>query len=83
MISRTQLKDSDYSDDGSDVTIEDRSLRLPKTQEPKQEKHQMASRQDYASTKRLKNESFEYMDFTLDYKSPPEDFGEITHEKQY
>jgi hypothetical protein len=83
MISRTQLKDSDYSDDGSDVTVEDRSLRRPKTPEPKQEKHQMASRQDYASTKRLKNESFEYMDITIDYESPPEDIGEITHEKQY
>jgi hypothetical protein len=64
-------------------TVEDRSLRHPKTQEPKQEKHQMASRQDYASTKRLKNESFEYMDITIDYESPPEFFGEITHEKQY
>jgi len=83
MISRTQLKDSDYSDDGSDVTVSDRSLRRHKTQEPKQEKHQMTSRQDSASAKRLKNDSFEYVDFTVDYESPPEDFGEKTHEKQY
>ena len=34
-----QLKDSDYSDDGSDVTVGDRSSRHPKTPEPKQEKH--------------------------------------------
>jgi hypothetical protein len=30
MISRTQLKDSDYSDDGSDVTVSNRSLRRHK-----------------------------------------------------
>jgi hypothetical protein len=30
MISRTQWKDSDYSDDGSDVTFSDRSLRCHK-----------------------------------------------------
>jgi hypothetical protein len=30
MIARSQLKDSDYSDDGSDVTISDRSLRCHK-----------------------------------------------------
>ncbi|MFN9980076.1 MAG: hypothetical protein ACK53Y_09195, partial [bacterium] len=43
MISRTQLKDSDYSDNGSDVTVSDRSLRCHR---PKPEKHQMTSRQD-------------------------------------
>ena len=77
------MKDSDYSDDGSDVSVGDRSLRHPKTQEPKQEKHQMTSRQDSASAKRLKNDSFDYVDFNVDYESPPEDFGETTHEKQY
>ena len=71
-----QLKDSDYSDDGSDVTVGDRSSRRLKTHEPKQEKHQMTSRQDSASPKRLKNDSFEYVDFTVDYESPPEDFVE-------
>jgi hypothetical protein len=81
MITKMQLKDSDYSDDGSDVTVSNRSLRRHKTQEPKQEKHQMTSRQDSASTKRLKNDS-DYVDFTMDYESPPEDFGETTHEKQ-
>jgi hypothetical protein len=70
MMSRTQLKDSDYSDNGSDVTFSDRSLRCHKKQEPKQEKHQMTSRQDSASVKRLKNESFEVMDFTVNYESP-------------
>ena len=30
MISKTQLKDSDYSDDGSDVTVSNRSLRRHK-----------------------------------------------------
>jgi hypothetical protein len=30
MISRMQLKDSDYSDDGSDVTFSNRSLRCHK-----------------------------------------------------
>jgi hypothetical protein len=40
-------------------------------------------RQDSASTKRLKNESFEVVDFTLDYESPLEHFNEETHEKQY
>jgi hypothetical protein len=30
MISRLQLKDSDYSDNGSDVTLSDRSLRCHK-----------------------------------------------------
>jgi len=30
MIARSQLKDSDYSDDGSDVTFSDRSLRCHK-----------------------------------------------------
>jgi hypothetical protein len=74
------LKDSDYSDDGSDVTVSDRSLRGHR---PKPEKHQMTSRQDSASAKRLKNDSFDYVDFTVDYESPPEDFGETTHEKQY
>jgi hypothetical protein len=79
MISKMQLKDSDNSDDGSDVTVSDRSLRGHR---PKPEKYQMTSRQDSASAKRLKNDS-DYVDFTVDYKSPPEDFGETTHEKQY
>ena len=83
MISRTQLKDSDYSDDGSDFTGGNRSSRRHKTHEPKQEKHQMTSRQESASAKRLKNESFEVVDFTVDYESPLEDFDEETHEKQY
>jgi hypothetical protein len=83
MISRMQLKDSDYSDDGSDVTFSNRSLRYHRKLEPKQEKHQMTSKQDSASAKRLKNDSFEYVDFTVDYESPPEDFGEKTHEEQY
>jgi hypothetical protein len=43
----------------------------------------LTSRQDFASTKRLKNDSFDYVDFTVDYESPPEDFGDKTHEKQY
>jgi hypothetical protein len=30
MIARSQLKDSNYSDDGSDVTLSDRSLRCHK-----------------------------------------------------
>jgi len=30
MIARSKLKDSDYSDDGSDVTFSDRSLRCHK-----------------------------------------------------
>ncbi len=30
----------------------------------------------------LKNDSFEYVDFSVDYESPPEDFGETTDEKQ-
>jgi len=77
------LKDSDYSDDTSDVTVGDRNLRRPKTQEPKQEKHQMTSRQDSASIKRLKNESFEDVDFTVNYKSPLEDYDEETHEQKY
>jgi len=76
MISRTQLKDSDYSDNGSDVTVSDRSLRCHR---PKPEKHQMTSRQDSASAKRLKND-LDYVNFTVD---SPEDFGETTHEKQY
>ena len=80
MISRTQLKDSNYSDDGSDVTVSDRSLRCHR---PKPEKHQMTSRQDSASAKRLKNESFEVVDFTVNYESPLEDFDEESHEKKY
>jgi len=82
MIARSQLKDSDYSDDGSDVTFSDRSLRCHKKGH-KQEKHQMTSRQDSGSAKRLKNESFEVVDFTLNYDSPLEDFEEETNEKQY
>ena len=42
----------------------------------------MTSRQDSASAERLKNDS-DYVDFTVDYESPPEEFGETTHEKQY
>jgi len=83
MISRMQLKDSDYSDNGSDVTFSNRSLRCHKKQEPKQEKHQMTSRQDSASVKRLKNESFEVVDFTVNYESPLEDYDEETHEQKY
>ena len=83
MISKTQLKDSDYSDDGSDFTGGNRSSRRHKTHEPKQEKHQMTSRQESASAKRLKNESFEVVDFTVDYESPLENYDEDTHEKQY
>jgi outer membrane murein-binding lipoprotein Lpp len=80
MVSRMQLKDSDYSDDGSDIIVSNRSLRCHR---PKPEKHQMTSRQDYSSAKRLKNDLFDYVDFTVDYKSPSEDFSEKTHEKQY
>ena len=83
MISKTQLKDSDYSDDGSDFTGGNRSSRRHKTHEPKQEKHQMTSRQESASAKRLKNESFEVVDFTVNYESPLENYDEDTHEKQY
>jgi hypothetical protein len=43
----------------------------------------MTSRQDSGSAKRLKNESFEVVDFTLNYDSPLEDFEEETNEKQY
>jgi hypothetical protein len=82
MIARLQLKDSDYSDDGPDVTYSDRSLRCQK-KDTKQEKHQMTSRQDSGSAKRLKNELFEVEDFTLNYKSPLEDFEEETHDKQH
>ena len=38
MISRTQLKDSNYSDDGSDVTFSDRSLRCHKKKRNKTRK---------------------------------------------
>jgi hypothetical protein len=31
----------------------------------------------------MKNDSFEYVDFSVDYESPPEDFGETTDEKQW
>ena len=82
MISKTQLKDSDYSDDGSDFTVGDKSSRRHKTHEPKQEKHQMTSRQEYASAKRSKNDSFDNVDFSVNYESPPEDFGDTTDEKQ-
>jgi len=83
MISRTQLKYSNYNDDGSDVTFSNRSLRCHKKKETKQEKHQMTSRQDSASIKRLKNESFEVVDFTVNYESPLEDYNEETHEQKY
>jgi len=43
----------------------------------------MTSRQDSGSAKRLKNESFEVEDFTLNYDSPFEDFKEESHGKQY
>ena len=82
MISKTQLKDSDYSDDGSDFTGGNRSSRRHKTHEPKQEKHQMTSRQESASAKRSKNDSFDNVDFSVNYESPPEDFGDTTDEKQ-
>jgi len=39
----------------------------------------MTSRQDSGSAKRLKNESFEVEDFTLNYDSPLEDFKEESH----
>jgi hypothetical protein len=55
MIARSKLSVSDYSDDGSDVTFSDRSLRCHKKQDTKQEKHQMTSRQDSGSAKRTKN----------------------------
>jgi len=83
MIARLKLKDSDYSDDGSDVTFSDRSLRCHKKKDTKQEKHQMTSRQDSGSAKRLKNKPFEAEDFTLNYVSPLEDFDEESHGKQY
>jgi hypothetical protein len=83
MVASLQLKDSDYSDDGSNVTFSDRSLRCHKKKDTKQKKHQMTSRQDSASAKRLKNESFEVVDFTVNYESPLEDFDEETREKQY
>jgi hypothetical protein len=86
MIARSKLRDSDYSDDGSDVTFSDRSLRCHKKKETMQGKHKMTSRQASGSAKRLKNEpnkSFEVEDFTLNYDSPLEDFEEETNEKQY
>ena len=43
----------------------------------------MTSRQDSASIKRLKNESFEVVDFTVNYESPLEDYNEETHEQKY
>jgi hypothetical protein len=43
----------------------------------------MTSRQDSASVKRLKNESFEVVDFTVNYESPLEDYDEETHEQKY
>ena len=43
----------------------------------------MTSRQDSGSAKRLKNETFDVEDFTLNYDSSLEDFEEETHEKQY
>jgi hypothetical protein len=43
----------------------------------------MTSRQDSASIKRLKNESFEVVDFTMNYESPLEDYDEETHEQKY
>jgi predicted RNA-binding protein len=43
----------------------------------------MTSRQDSASIKRLKNESFEVVDFTMNYESPFEDYDEETHEQKY
>ena len=82
MISKTQLRDSDYSDDGSDFTDGNRSSRRHKTHEPKQEKHQMTSRQESASAKRSKNDSFDNVDLSVNYESPPEDFGDTTDEKQ-
>ena len=43
----------------------------------------MTSRQDSASVKRLKNKSFEVLDFTVNYESPLEDYDEETHEQKY
>jgi len=43
----------------------------------------MTSRQDSAFAKRLKNESFEVVDFAMNYKSPLEDYDEETHEQKY
>jgi hypothetical protein len=41
----------------------------------------MTSRQDSASAKRSKNDSFVCVDFSVNYESPPEDFGDTTDEK--
>jgi hypothetical protein len=43
----------------------------------------MTSREDSASIKRFKNESFEVVDFTVNYEPPFEDYGEETHEQKY
>jgi hypothetical protein len=68
MIARSKLHDSDYSDDGSDITFSDRSLRCHKKQDTKQEKHQMTSRQDSGSAKRSKNKTFEVQGFYLELR---------------
>ena len=83
MVARLQLRDSDYSDDGSDVTFSDRTLRCHVQQDTKQGKHQMASRQESGSAKRSKNEIVDIEDFSLNYDSPLEDFDEESHGKKY
>jgi len=83
MVARSQLWDSDYSDDGSEITFSDRSLRCHKQKDPKQEKHQMASRQESGSAKRSKKELVDAEDFELNYDSPLEEFVEECDGKQY
>jgi len=83
MVARSQLWDSDYSDDGSEITFSDRTLRCHKQQDTKQEKHQMASRQESGSAKRSKNETVKVEDFDLNYDSPLEEFDVESDGKQY
>jgi len=83
MVARLQLRDSDYSDDGSDVTFSDRTLRCHVQQDTKQGKHQMASRQESGSAKRSKNEMVDIEDFGLNYDSPLEEFDEESPDKKY
>jgi len=83
MVARLQLRDSDYSDDGSDVTFSDRTLRCHVQQDTKQGKHQMASRQESGSAKRSKNEIVDIEDFSLNYDSPLEEFDEESPDKKY
>ena len=83
MVARSQLCDSNYSDDGSDVTFSDRTLRCHVQQDTKQGKHQMASRQESGSAKRSKNEMVDIEDFGLNYDSPLEEFDEESPDKKY